>query len=306
MNVILSSNPCPTCIEARGKVMTITAWRRSKFGLPGSNKRYCKANCHCILVPVDLIDQLPAIGKKAKLRGDDLTDIKKTVDIHPNEERLKELMDEYNMRIGKLPEEIYEMPLDDVIPYLENLLRPGGAGGIPSGLPMSVEQAEKSIMKQFKLDGNEHSIALDDAGNTLLMKGGRRSAVDYTADDILRMNHAAVHIHNHPSGCSFSAGDLDFYSYINVRKAIVETPKYTYELSPTTATWPGGSALKAGWNSEKLATADRFQVKYHARVEGGMAREEAGLITWIEQCDAIMRNLAERYNLTYTRIKKGK
>jgi len=122
VNIVLSSNPCPTCVKARGKVMTKTLWRRSEYGLPGSNKRICKANCHCILVPVPLLDELPAIGKRIKLRGDPETDIGKTVDIHPNEERLKNLMDEYNETVGVLPTEVYEMPLDDVIPYLEKLL----------------------------------------------------------------------------------------------------------------------------------------------------------------------------------------
>lgn len=123
MNIVLSSNPCPSCVEANRKSMTKTAWTKSKWGLPGSGKRYCKSNCHCILVPVDLLDQLPEIGKKVKLRGDEDTDIRKIVDIHPNEEELKELMDEYNETIGVLPKEIYEMPLNEVIPYLKELLK---------------------------------------------------------------------------------------------------------------------------------------------------------------------------------------
>lgn len=123
INVVLSSNPCPTCAKANRKSMTKTEWRRSEYGLPGSNKRYCKQYCHCILVPKSMIEELPAIGKKIKLRGDPESDVAKIVDIHPNEERLKELMDEYNERIGVLPPEIYEMPLEDVIPYLEDALK---------------------------------------------------------------------------------------------------------------------------------------------------------------------------------------
>jgi len=121
-NVVLSSNPCPDCIRANGMTMTMTGWKTSVFGIPGSDKRVCDGHCHCVLVPIDMMKELPAIDKKVKLRGDDITDIGKTVDIYPNEILLKELMDEYNMRIGKLPPEIYEMPLNKVIPFLEGLL----------------------------------------------------------------------------------------------------------------------------------------------------------------------------------------
>ena len=126
-NVILSSNPCPICIDAaRQPPMIKTLWRNSRWGLTDSKKRYCnlKANsCHCILVPPGLIEELPDLGKKIKLRGDPDSDIRKIVDIGPNENELKELMDEYNARIGKLPSEIYDMPLDDITPFLEEELR---------------------------------------------------------------------------------------------------------------------------------------------------------------------------------------
>lgn len=121
-NVVLSSNPCPDCVKANGVTMTMKDWKNSEFGIPGSDKRVCDGHCHCILVPVEMMKELPAIDKRVKLRGDEITDIGKTVDIYPNEIRLKELMDEYNLKIGKLPSEIYEMPLDKVIPYLEELL----------------------------------------------------------------------------------------------------------------------------------------------------------------------------------------
>ncbi|MCK4760214.1 MAG: hypothetical protein KAT69_09190 [Candidatus Aminicenantes bacterium] len=129
-NIILSSNPCPICVDAaRQPPMTKTNWRNSRWGLTDSKKRYCnlKANsCHCILVPPELIEELPDLGKKIKLRGDPDSDIRKIVDIGPNEDHLKNLMDEYNARIGKLPSEIYDMPLDDIAPFLEGELKAVG------------------------------------------------------------------------------------------------------------------------------------------------------------------------------------
>lgn len=131
-NVVLSSNPCPDCKRANGMTMTMPEWKTSVFGIPGSDKRVCDGHCHCVFVPEDMMKEFPEIDKRTLLRGDELTDIGKTVDIYPNELRLKELMDEYNFRIGKLPPEIYDMPLNEVADYLAKLLaEKGGIGGFP-------------------------------------------------------------------------------------------------------------------------------------------------------------------------------
>ena len=126
-NVVLSSNTCPVCKEAAKKApMTKTEWRKSKYGLLDSKKRYCNLhgfNCHCILVPVQILDELPAKGKKILLRGDPDSDIRPIVEVGPREERLKNLMDTYNAEIGKLPPEIYDMPVLEIADYLEELLK---------------------------------------------------------------------------------------------------------------------------------------------------------------------------------------
>ena len=126
-NIILSSNPCPICIDAaRQPPMTKTEWRNSRWGLTDSKKRYCNLkahNCHCILVPIQLIDELPAKGKQILLRGDKDSDIRSIIEIGPRENRLKNLMDKYNAKIGKLPPEIYDMPIAEIIPYLQKLLK---------------------------------------------------------------------------------------------------------------------------------------------------------------------------------------
>ena len=124
-NINLSSNPCPVCKEANGKSMTLEEWKKSPYGLTDSKKRYCNLKgyrCHCIMVPTEMLPELPEIGKRVKLRSDEDSDIRSIVDFHPNEQTLKELMDEYNATIGKLPKEIYDMPIDEIIPYLKKLL----------------------------------------------------------------------------------------------------------------------------------------------------------------------------------------
>lgn len=105
--------------------MELQEWQASSFGDTDSKKRYCNLkahSCHCILVPEDMLDELPAIGEKVKLRGDEGTDVKPIVDIHPNEIILKELMEEYNATIGVLPKVIYTMEMDAVIPFLKGKL----------------------------------------------------------------------------------------------------------------------------------------------------------------------------------------
>ena len=126
-NIILSSNPCPICIDAaRQSPMIKTKWRNSRWGMTDSKKRYCNLhghNCHCILVPTQLISELPAKGKKVLLRGDKDSDIRPIIEIGPRENQLKNLMDKYNAKIGKLPPEIYDMPIDEIAPYLQKLLK---------------------------------------------------------------------------------------------------------------------------------------------------------------------------------------
>jgi len=106
--------------------MTLAQWKKSKWGLPGSSGRYCEDDCHCILVPVEMIPELPTIGDRVKLRGDDNTDVPKVVDLHPRELSLKELMDKWNEKYGKLPPEIYDMPVESIEAYLRELMKKKG------------------------------------------------------------------------------------------------------------------------------------------------------------------------------------
>jgi len=117
-NVILSTNPCPICKDANGRTMSYEDWANSEWGLPGSSARYCEDACHCILVPVDALPELPEISKMVKLRGEDGSEIKAVVDIFPKEQGLKEIMDEWNDELGKLPDEIYDMDVMKVEAYL--------------------------------------------------------------------------------------------------------------------------------------------------------------------------------------------
>jgi len=129
-NVILSSNPCPICVDAADQEpMTHDEWASSEWGLPGSSARYCEDDCHCILVPVDAMDKLPEISDLVKLRGEEGTEIRSVVDISPSEQGLKDIMEEWNAKYGKLPPEIYDMDVFEVETYLRKLIKEREGGG---------------------------------------------------------------------------------------------------------------------------------------------------------------------------------
>jgi hypothetical protein len=123
VNVLLSHNPCPDCVACNGLEMTLAEWEASEWGLPTSSGRVCEDDCHCLLVDTGMLADLPAIGDQINLRGDPETDIRKIVDIGPNEESLKSLMEEwYNLGNQKIPPEIYDMPYDEIEAYMKKLL----------------------------------------------------------------------------------------------------------------------------------------------------------------------------------------
>ena len=125
-NIVLSSGPCPVCAEASGKEMTLKEWAASKYGTPGSKKRYCCLrgnNCHCILAPVAALAQFPAIGEKVMLRGDFDTDIPAIIEIMPGETMLEMLLKKYEAKVGKIPTQVWYMSIKEAIEFLTKALK---------------------------------------------------------------------------------------------------------------------------------------------------------------------------------------
>jgi hypothetical protein len=117
-NVVLSRNPCPICQDANGRQLTYEEWAMSRWGLPGSSARYCEDDCHCILVPVAALPDLPEISEQAALRGEEGSEIVSIIELSPAEQGLKEIMDLWNEELGKLPDKIYDMDVFEVEAYL--------------------------------------------------------------------------------------------------------------------------------------------------------------------------------------------
>lgn len=293
-NVVLSSNPCPDCKRANGVTMTMAEWKKSEYGIPGSDKRICDGNCHCVLVPEELMDEFPEIDKRTKLRGDIDTDIGKTVDIYPNETRLQELMDQYNATIGKLPPEIYDMPLEKIADYLDDLLKKKALLPGKVGLKEAkyLREAKSNIMTKYKADGFEHGMAFDKNGKLLISKSGAVDHIKYSSQELYRNYEAEIHIHNHPGVASFSSADLEFYSAMKIKKGIVVGDRHTYQLSPIGKKWPSEVGLSNAWNQQLKNTK-------LIREYGG----DPGL--WGEFTHEIMLRVAKKYKLNYTRTLTG-
>ena len=123
-------NPCPICLDAADQEpMSYSSWADSEWGLPGTDARYCSDDCHCVLVPVDALDELPEINNLVKLRGEEGAEIPSIVEIGPSEQGLKDVMEEWNRLYGKLPPEIYDMDAFEVEAYLRKLMKKIEEGG---------------------------------------------------------------------------------------------------------------------------------------------------------------------------------
>lgn len=138
VNIVTSNNPCPICASINGMTMTLQEWEASPYGVPGSDGRYCDGSCHCILVPDTLIDRFDWIDPNYVPRGDPGSTIGPVIEIFPNERALADLMNDWNARFGRLPKEIYQMPVMDGWKYLKAMYdrRIAGGGGLPPAPPV--------------------------------------------------------------------------------------------------------------------------------------------------------------------------
>lgn len=134
-NIVTSNNPCPICAGINGMTMTLAEWEASVYGLPGSDGRYCDGSCHCILIPDSLLGKFDWIDPNYIPRGDKGSDIGPIVEIFPNEKALADLMNDWNKRFGRLPPEIYRMPVKDGWAYLQKLYDRRIAGLPPAAPP---------------------------------------------------------------------------------------------------------------------------------------------------------------------------
>jgi len=297
-NVICSMNPCPICLDAADEEpMTYDEWAGSEYGLPGSSGRYCEDDCHCILVPVDAMGELPEIDNLVKLRGEEGTEITSIVEIGPSEQGLKEAMEEWNRLYGKLPPEIYGMDVMQVEAYLRKLMA-GMAGG---PLAQVADAAMIAIREKGMASGNESLAALGDNGEMLLQLAGNKNSVDFTNAEGEAIRGAAVEIHNHPSSSSFSGQDIQHFAFLEIKKGIVVSEKFTYTVEPPAEGWGPWQDMGQAYRSIHSSLRSKYEAVYQAHKAAGMSEADAQDLTAQVHSHEVMEKLAPKYKLKYTR-----
>lgn len=265
-------------------------------------------NCHCLLVPVDMIPDLPEIGKKKPLRGDPDSDIGPIIEIGPNEQRLKALMDEYNLTVGKLPEEIYDMPLERVADYLEDLLR-GAAprSGLPSapGGLKTVEKAKKTLWDQTLTDFHEYGATYTRDGKFLTTRRGTRHSISWTAEECRDVT-GGILWHTHPTyDVAFSFEDVKFAQTWNLKEMGVISKNHFYTIKPRRS-WADVNPwmLQFHYNRVKMKYHAEYTGLYDRLIAAGQtheyAEEAANHALFID----LWTELSEKFDLEFKIIKK--
>lgn len=143
------------------------------------------------------------------------------------------------------------------------------------------------IWKATKGSGTEYGAVIDNQGKTIAELSGTKASLKGYDKGIMK---GAVVIHSHPStpeSVSFSVGDIFGASDAAVKRMVVVTEKYLFEMYPKSGVWPSGVDLTTilvdyGSNWGILLKKIGF--------------EEASHIIW--------EKLASKYDLVYSRYKR--
>lgn len=140
----------------------------------------------------------------------------------------------------------------------------------------------------------EHAVVLDEHGALLVNKVGERREVAFTANEVTRMRGAAVFIHNHPGGTSFSLPDILLAKRLNIQEMRVVTAEVLYVLRSPRAGWPI-LALRDLLSAVRAADVE-VEERLSAQVRSGrLSSTEANLRHWHE----VWTQVAEQVGLHY-------
>jgi hypothetical protein len=151
-----------------------------------------------------------------------------------------------------------------------------------------------AIEEQIATAPAEHAVVLDDAGTLLVNKVGERREVSFTSDEVTRMRGAAVFIHNHPGGTSFSLPDILLAKRLNIREMRVVTGQTLYVLRPPRDGWPA-LTLRDLLNAVQAADVE-VEERRRAQIQGGrLSKTEANSRHWHE----VWTQVAQQVGLHY-------
>jgi len=140
----------------------------------------------------------------------------------------------------------------------------------------------------------EYAVVLDERGTLLVNKVGERREVAFTADEVARMRGAAVFIHNHPGGTSFSLPDILLAKRLNIREMRVVTDQMLYVLRPPQDGWPA-LTLRDLLNAVRAADAE-VEARLSAHIHSGrLSTTAANRRHW----DEVWTQVAQQVGLQY-------
>lgn len=175
---------------------------------------------------------------------------------------------------------------------------------------LSEKQLEKIVHRyedKIKDLPTEKALIIDDKGRIILAKGGDRTSVNLTVDDLLKMRGSIV-THNHPNlgwsrndarskGLSFSSADIQVACITNCKEMRAVSNGYRHSIKPP----------PSGWD-DKL-WSDRIKPTYE-KYEGEVYREFATkIITGRMRIDVaegdyhheVIKRTAKDLGMTYKR-----
>lgn len=166
----------------------------------------------------------------------------------------------------------------------------------------TVDSESERILRAGLRTKTEHSSAIDSSGKVIMKRAGKSpNKVTLTSKDLekMRVGKAKIDIHNHPTGTSFSASDIDFANKLNLDEMMVVGKKYKYVIKPKSGgRWPTVDVddLNGMWNSARDATQAKYTTLY---------KESRGALDWEElyrqQTHEIMEGMSKKLGLVYKR-----
>ena len=170
--------------------------------------------------------------------------------------------------------------------------------------PLETELMESSrdlLLPKMAKTGREYMIAYDVAGKKVLQKAGGKKSIGFTDVQADKLKETYF-FHSHPNGSSFSPGDVSVAARLNLKSMNAVHGKYSYKIKPKKGlNW---SSVKNP-NTEYLILKDKLhdsgQVIYEDLIKNGMEWREASKKAWMLQSHRIIRELARKFNLSYTR-----
>ena len=141
--------------------------------------------------------------------------------------------------------------------------------------PEQNKTIERLVKRTARLKNEQYRI-IDQNGNVLLEKQGTRGEVSHSVGESRDNLPAAISIHNHPEGGTFSTADLKDFAY-GAKEIVVSAPEGEYRL------------INAKWNNPKERYNGWFEMR-EDMIAKGLDNENRSAIGLLQQARDNMAN----------------